>query len=88
MAEDIMPERSLLRHQKADAQFQRGLQHLGRGDRQAAIRSFTRAIRLDRHYPYYYDSRGITYAEQGEYARAIADFDRAIELDPNDALAY
>ncbi|MBI3722549.1 tetratricopeptide repeat protein [bacterium] len=59
-----------------------------RGELDAAIADYGRAIELDPRYAMSFNNRGAALLEKGELARAIADFDRAIELDPRSSLAF
>ena len=68
----------------AEEYYQRGLDTADRGDYEAAIQDFTRAIELE-YAPLnlvYYD-RGTAYHNLGDYEAAIADYSRSIELDPD-----
>lgn len=51
-----------------------------RGDREAAIASYTKAIEVNPHYAEAYYSRGIVRRAKGDYDAALADLTKAIEL--------
>ena len=53
-----------------------------------AIKSYSRAIELNRYYAEAYNNRGVAYNQNGEYDFAIADFTKMVELKPNDPLAH
>ena len=54
----------------------------------AAISSYSEAIRLDPKHDAAYHNRGLIYSRSGNYDNAIEDFNRAIKLAPNDANSY
>jgi tetratricopeptide (TPR) repeat protein len=62
-------------------------QHV-KGNSQAAIASYDKAIRLNPEYAAAYKSRGLAYFDLGDKQKAIADYNEAIRLSPNDAEAY
>ena len=58
-----------------------------KGDYQAALKTFSKAIDLDPNQPDAYNNRGNIYNQLGEFGRAMADFDAALRLAPNYAWA-
>jgi tetratricopeptide (TPR) repeat protein len=66
----------------------RGNAHYNKGDFDAAIEAFSRAIALDPRNRYAYNNRGISRRNKGEFDAAIEDFSHAITLNPKDAHAY
>ncbi len=60
----------------------RGLAHEIKGETDAAIADYDRAIQLDPASVNAFYDRGLAYNVKGDYGRAIADFDRVIQLDP------
>jgi len=74
--------------ESAEDCFTRGCQHDQRDERDEAIAAFTKAIRLEPHWPLAYNNRGYSYYCKGDCDRAVADYTKAIELDGDCALAY
>ena len=72
----------------ASEYFERGNRAVQRGDFQAAINDYTRAIDLQPDSANAYYNRGIAYENIGEYESAIDDYTRAIEIEPNHAATY
>ncbi|MCC7485970.1 MAG: tetratricopeptide repeat protein [Burkholderiales bacterium] len=68
--------------------FSRGVDWMGKGERDRAIADYDAAVRLDPGYADAYYNRGIAWSGKGDSARAVADFDAAIKLDPKDAAPY
>jgi len=67
---------------QADAFHARGFAHRKRGDFEAAIHEYTRAIELDpKHFKAYFN-RGFSYDKMGECDAAIADYTE-VGSDPN-----
>lgn len=65
---------------KADAYYQRGLNHQALGDRVEAQRDFSEAIRLNAELAGAYFQRGVIYAEQGNRKPAVEDLRQAAKL--------
>lgn len=65
-----------------------GAESYNRGEYDAAISYFSKAIELKPNDADIYHIRGLLYYATGEYDRAIADYDKAIDLNPNDANGY
>jgi tetratricopeptide (TPR) repeat protein len=59
-----------------------------KGEHDAAIADFTKAIEIDPKLAAAYDSRGFSYSRKNELDRAIVDYDKAIEINPKYANAY
>ena len=59
-----------------------------KGDREAAIGEYTRAIEKDPENAAAYIYRGLVYKGLGRYEEAIGDYDRAIELNHDYDIAY
>ena len=59
-----------------------------RGNYDAALYPFNKAIDLNPSNQYLYNDRGLCYLALGEIDTAISDFSKAVELDPNFAKAY
>ena len=66
----------------------RGVAQLQKGDSDAAIAEFDKAIMLDSESANAFVNRGKARANKGSFDAAIADYDKATALDPDDALAY
>jgi tetratricopeptide (TPR) repeat protein len=58
------------------------------GDTEAAIESYTEAIRLNPEFAEAYFNRGVDYEQIGDSARAIADYRRYTELRPDDPTGH
>ncbi len=71
----------------ADA-YQKGNALLAKRDYDAAIASFTEAMRIDPKDANAYSSRGIAYEGKGDMDKALADYSEAIRIDPKSALAF
>jgi tetratricopeptide (TPR) repeat protein len=68
---------------KAEAQRNLGAMHLDRGQPEAAIREYTRALRAN---PRDAEARfgiGEAYRRRGEHAKAVEHFKKALEYDPD-----
>jgi tetratricopeptide (TPR) repeat protein len=87
-ASETPPPAELPQLPDAAAYFTRGLAHAERGDLEAAIADFSKAIDLDPKAAAAYNNRGTAYADKGNFSAALADFFRAIELNPKNAAAY
>lgn len=62
--------------------------YLLKGDVDAAIKNFSKAIEIDPTRAEFYDSRGLAYGRKQYYQKEIEDHTKAIEIDPNAAVAY
>ena len=71
----------------ADA-YLKGNVSLAKRDYDAAIASFTEAIRIDPKDAKAYSSRGIAYEGKGDMDKALADYSEAIHVDPKSAVAF
>lgn len=61
---------------------ERGIAKADTGDREGALRDFTRAIGLDSKRAYYYYNRGLLRQGQGYLHDAEADYAQALRIDP------
>jgi lipoprotein NlpI len=68
--------------------YESGIAFAGRGDLEAAIAEFSKAIGLDPKNPLAYSARGNAKINTGELEEAIADHTKAIELDPTRRTPY
>lgn len=59
-----------------------------RGEYDAAVVNYTKAIELNPKEPSVYLSRGLVYYNRKFYDLAVTDYGKAIELDPNETTAY
>ena len=66
----------------------RGLSYQRKGDLDAAISSYSRAILLDPNDASAHSNRGLSFHIKGDYVRAIGDYDRALEIDAGSGTAY
>ena len=80
--------RSTIDPKDARAHSNLGTAHERRGDFDAAIEDYTRAIAIDRDYANAYSNRSYAYFRKGEASRALEDADRAIALDSRLAMAH
>ncbi len=71
-----------------EAYYYRGISKSDKGDKDAAILDFSKAIELKPDYLDAYDSRGSAKDDKGDFDGAILDFNKAIEIDPKDPAAY
>ncbi len=62
--------------------YQRGVAHLERGEYEAAISQFDRAIDQDDQFAQAYWGRGDAWMSLGQYETAVDDFSRIIEMHP------
>jgi tetratricopeptide (TPR) repeat protein len=69
---------------RAEALIQRGVLYELSDDREAAIKDYDEAIRLDGTNPVPFFNRGNVRDQMGEYDLAIADYTQAIKIDPTD----
>ena len=64
----------------AATEIKKGQKFYIRGDWDAAIASFTEAIRLDPNLAWAYVNRGLAYSIKGDRRKARADYDKAKSL--------
>lgn len=74
--------------QMASPYNHRGIWHETRGDIDAGIRDYTRAIGMNPQYAEAYYNRGGAFLKKGLMDEAFTDLDRAVELDRADERAY
>ena len=72
----------------AAAYTNRGLALAKKGNVDAAIADYTKAIAIDPNLAWAYYSRGEAYIQKGDVDRGIADYGKAIAIDPKNFLAY
>jgi lipoprotein NlpI len=72
---------------EAKAAFQSGYAHQVKGEYDAALRDYDRALAVKPDYASALNSRGFTYQMKGDYVRAVADYDRALAIKPDLAIA-
>ena len=72
----------------AGAYYNQGVACLEKGENDAAISDFTKAIEKNPGYAMAYFYRGRAYLGKGEHDQALSDLDKAIELNPQLAVAY
>ncbi len=65
-----------------------GMVYAQKGDYDAAIRDYTKAIEIDPNNADTFSNRGAAYYTEKDYDTAIRDFDKAIELDSELARAF
>ena len=75
-------------NQSANGYLEWGIMHFKRGDFEAAIADFNKALRLDPNYSDAFLGRGDVRYARGDLDGAIADYDKAIHLNPNSINAY
>lgn len=63
----------------------RGYLNMKRGDLDASILDFTRALRVDPAYKKAYQNRAFVYSKQGQFEAALQDANTVIRLYPDDA---
>jgi tetratricopeptide (TPR) repeat protein len=68
--------------------YNRGIARLEKGENDAAISDFTKAIKMRPRFAMVHFYRGRTYFRIGEHDQAISDLNKAIELDPQLAVVY
>jgi len=68
--------------QDADVSYMRGVVELKKGQIDAALADFGKAVELDPKFAKAYGNRGVAYAMQGQLDRALADLNKALELNP------
>ncbi len=72
----------------AKAFYNRGTDHYGMGDYDAAIKDLSEAIKLERAAPDIYYNRGLSYRRLHRNDEAMADFTAAIQLNANQPSYY
>ena len=74
---------------EAKTHVDKGVGYFARNQYEKAIKSYSKAIRLNPYWANPYNKRGVSYHSIGQYDKAIQDYDEAIRLDPeNAASAY
>jgi tetratricopeptide (TPR) repeat protein len=68
--------------------FESGIRNYLKGDFNAALSDYSKAIELNPKYARGYIGRGFVNFSLGKYSEAIIDLNIAIELNPNEASAY
>ncbi len=73
-----------------DAAFyvSRGNDCVNKGQYDAAISNYDKALEINPRYALAYYNRGITYGNKGRYDEAISDFTKALEINPKNAVTY
>ncbi|MDE0318012.1 MAG: tetratricopeptide repeat protein [Candidatus Poribacteria bacterium] len=73
---------------QAELAFQYGNVQTLLGQKNMAIKAYSKAIYFNPNDAKIYNNRGVDYGEKGEHDLAIKDFTKAIELEPDYELAY
>ena len=63
----------------------KGVEYSARNQYEKAIKSYSKAIRLNPYSANAYNKRGVSYQAIGQFDKAIQDYDEAIRLDPENA---
>ena len=74
--------------QHANTYINRGFAYETKGEFDAAIRDYTKAIELNPQHAEVYTARGVVYWQKGNVDAAIQDYTKAIELNPQYAKVY
>ncbi len=72
----------------ATSYYNRGVAYQDKGDLDAAIKDYDKAIAIDPSDAQYFYNRGTAYLDKRDHNWAIRDFDKAIALDPKKTEAY
>src|SRR5215471_6526238 len=75
-------------HELPETYVQAGDDFVQRGRYKDAIAKYSKAIRLDKNNPKYYQFRANAESQLRKYKPAISDLSRSIKLNPNDPDAY
>jgi tetratricopeptide (TPR) repeat protein len=78
----------ILRSNDDDVALARGIEKMGKGEKDTAIACFNQAILFTPDFAMAYDYRGAAKEAKGDVAGAIADYGQAIALDPHYADAF
>lgn len=81
-------EAEVVRDREAERFLNQGLDQLHRGEKEAALKSLTRALELAPNHDGTYTYRGDLYYALGRYPEAIADYSRAIESNRDFSYLY
>ena len=81
-------KREKLEQQTAQRYMSDGNSHVNNGQIDKAIKSFSKAIKLDSENPFIYNFRGDAFMQKGQIDEAIVDFNKALELYSNNEFAY
>lgn len=65
-----------------DDWINKGNEQHSRREYEAAIESYTQAVKINPNYSPVYNNRGVAYGDKGDLKKAMADFRKALELDP------
>ncbi|MCD8031662.1 MAG: tetratricopeptide repeat protein [Bacteroides sp.] len=86
----IMCMYSCAQEQNHDAKYYKelGKSLSAEGDKQEAIKAYTKAIELNPQYDTAYYNRGVVKSNLGNKKGAIEDYDKAIEINPHFAVYY
>lgn len=71
----------------ADDWINKGNEQHRRREYDAAIESYTEAVKINPNYSPVYNNRGVAYGDKGDFKRAMADFRKSLELDPQNTTA-
>ena len=79
---------ALSRHEAPEAYVQAGDDFVQKGRYKDAIVQYSKAIRLDKNNPKYYQFRANAQSQLKKYKPAVGDLSHSIRLNPNDVDAY
>ena len=83
-----MPPKPMGTGGDAKTYYKLGNENYEKGEFDAAIANYSKAVELDPHYDKAYYNRGLAYACKENYDKAIADINKVIELKPEFSEAY
>ena len=84
----LIDSKGLTKKDRAAAYYSRGIAYQLKGDLEAAIADYAKAIALNPKDALAYNNRAVANVQKGDLDAAIADYNKAIALNPKDALAY
>jgi superkiller protein 3 len=73
---------------KAVKEFDKGNKEQKRGNSQAALERYQKALRIDAHFYPALNNMGTLFEQQGKHAQAKEAFLKAVEINPDDGQAY
>jgi tetratricopeptide (TPR) repeat protein len=80
---DRTSDYSLSKNEEAMKFYRKGLEETQKGDFEAAILNYKKAVVYDSNFAFAYDNMGICYRRLNQYDAAIEAYEKSLKIDPN-----